>query len=86
MVLVAQIIHFVIRIIILLVIVQAVLSYFMSPFDPIRQRIDRWVAPLLDPIRRVVPPVGGRFDISPIILIILLQLVDILLSRLLRSF
>ena len=82
----AQIIHFIIRLIILLVIVQAVLSYFMSPYDPIRQRIDRWVAPLLDPIRRVVPPLGGRLDISPIILIILLQLVDILLSRLLLSF
>ena len=86
MFIVAQIIHFVIRLIILLVIVQAVLSYFMSPYDPIRQRIDRWVAPLLDPIRRVVPPLGGRLDISPIILIILLQLVDILLSRLLLSF
>ena len=86
MAIIVEIIHFVIRIIILLVIVQAVLSYFMSPFDPIRQRIDRWVAPLLEPIRRVVPPLGGRLDISPIILIILLQLIDILLTRLLLSF
>jgi len=86
MFIVAQIIHFVIRLIILLVIVQAVLSYFMSPYDPIRQRIDRWVAPLLDPIRRVVPPLGGRLDISPIILIILLQVLDSLLSRLLLFF
>jgi YggT family protein len=86
MFIVAQIIHFVIRLIILLVIVQAVLSYFMSPYDPIRQRIDRWVAPLLDPIRRVVPPLGGRLDISPIILIILLQVLDYLLSRLLLFF
>jgi YggT family protein len=58
----------------------------MSPFDPIRQRIDRWVTPLLEPIRRIVPPLGGRLDISPIILIILLQLIDILLARLLLSF
>jgi YggT family protein len=86
MFIVIEIIHFVIRIIILLVIVQAVLSYFMSPFDPIRQRIDRWVTPLLEPIRRIVPPLGGRLDISPIILIILLQLIDILLARLLLSF
>lgn len=86
MFIVAQIIHFIIRLIILLVIVQAVLSYFMSPYDPIRQRIDRWVAPLLDPIRRVVPPLGGRLDISPIILIILLQVLDYLLSRLLLFF
>jgi YggT family protein len=86
MFIVAQIIHFVIRLIILLVIVQAVLSYFMSPYDPIRQRIDRWVTPLLDPIRRVIPPLGGRIDISPIILIILLQVLDYLLSRLLLFF
>jgi YggT family protein len=86
MTIIVEIIHFIIRIIILLVIVQAVLSYFMSPFDPIRQRIDRWVAPLLEPIRRVIPPLGGRIDISPIILIILLQLVDYLLTRLLLSF
>ena len=86
MTIIVEIIHFVIRIIILLVIVQAVLSYFMSPFDPIRQRIDRWVAPLLEPIRRVIPPLGGRIDISPIILIILLQVVDYLLTRLLLSF
>ena len=85
MTVVVQIIHFAIRIIMLLVIVQAVLSYFMSPFDPIRQRVDRLVAPLLAPIRRVVPPVG-MIDFSPVILIILLQLVDIILSRLLLSF
>ena len=85
MTVVVQIIHFAIRVIMLLVIVQAVLSYFMSPFDPIRQRVDRLVAPLLAPIRRVVPPVG-MIDFSPVILIILLQLVDIILSRLLLSF
>ena len=86
MVIIVEIIHFTIRIFILLIIVQAVLSYFMSPFDPVRQRIDRLVAPLLEPIRRVVPPLGGRLDISPIILIILLQLVDYLLTRMLLSF
>lgn len=85
MTVVVQIIHFAIRIIMLLVIVQAVLSYFMSPFDPIRQRVDRLVAPLLAPIRRFVPPVG-MIDFSPVILIIVLQLVDIILSRLLLSF
>jgi YggT family protein len=84
MVILAQIIHYVIWALILLVIAQAVLSYFMDPYDPIRQRVDRMVAPFLEPIRRVVPPVG-RFDFSPIVLIILLQLIDILISRLLLS-
>lgn len=82
---VVQVVHFALRLVMLLVIVQAVLSYFMSPFDPIRQRVDRLVAPLLAPIRRVVPPVG-MIDFSPVVLIILLQLIDIILARLLLSF
>lgn len=82
---VVQVIDFVFRLVMLVVIVQAVLSYFMSPFDPIRQRIDRLVNPLLAPIRRVVPPVG-MIDFSPVILIILLQLVNTILTRLLLSF
>jgi YggT family protein len=85
MTIVAQVIHFAIRVLMLLIIAQAVLSFFLSPYDPIRQRLDRIVAPLLAPIRRVVPPVG-MIDFSPVILIILLQLIDILLSRLLLAF
>jgi YggT family protein len=84
MAILAEIIHFVIRVLMLLVIVQAVLSYFMSPFDPVRQWVDRLVAPMLNPIRRFVPPVG-MFDFSPLVLIILLQLIDIILTRLLLS-
>lgn len=85
MTIVAQLIHFAIRVLMLLIIAQAVLSFFMSPYDPIRQKLDRLMAPLLAPIRRVVPPVG-MVDFSPVILIILLQLIDILLTRLLLAF
>jgi YggT family protein len=84
MVIIAQFIHYAILVLIILIIAQAFLSYFMSPYDPIRQRLDRLVAPFLNPIRRVVPPVGN-LDFSPIVLIILLQLIDILITRLLRS-
>ena len=55
------------------VIADVLLSYFLDPYHPVRATLDRLVAPLLDPIRRVVPLVG-MFDISPIILIILVQL------------
>jgi YggT family protein len=82
---IAEIIHFVLRILMLLVIVQAVLSYFMDPYHPIRQWVDRLVSPMLAPIRRFVPPVG-MIDFSPVVLIILLQLIDIILTRLLLSF
>jgi YggT family protein len=67
--------------IILLVIVKVILSYFMDPYHPVRQTIDNLVEPMLAPIRRVVPLIG-MFDFSPLILIILVQL----LARVLRSF
>jgi YggT family protein len=85
MTVIAQVIHFIFRALMLLVIVQVVLSYFMDPYHPIRQKVDRLVAPLLAPIRRVVPPVG-MIDFSPLILIILLQVIDAILVRLLLYF
>jgi YggT family protein len=57
-----------------LVILKVFLSYFMDPYHPIRLWIDRIVEPLLRPIRRIIPPIG-MVDISPIILIILLQII-----------
>jgi YggT family protein len=73
-----------VRIITLLVIAKVILSYFMSPYHPIRETIDRLVEPILAPVRRVVPAVG-MIDFSPIVLIIGLQLLRVLLINLLRG-
>ena len=62
------------QVITFIVLAHVVLSYFMDPYHPVRAAIDRLVVPLLNPIRRVVPLIG-MFDISPIILIILVQLI-----------
>jgi YggT family protein len=62
----------------LLVIAQIILSYLMSPFHPVRKFIDDLVEPMLAPLRRVVPPVG-MFDFTPMVLIIIVQLVARLL-------
>lgn len=70
---------------IIIVIVSVVLSYFLSPYHPLRSNLDRIVEPLLNPIRRVVPPLG-MIDFSPLILIILIQVVETLLISLLASF
>ena len=71
-------------ILILLVFVSVVLSYFMDPYHPVRRGVDRIVEPMLSPIRRIVPLVG-MLDFSPLVLIILIQLVSNLLVRLLFS-
>ncbi len=69
---------------VLLVIVSAVLSYFMSPYHPVRRMIDQIVEPLLRPIRQIVPLVG-MFDFSPLILIILIQVLAAALTSLLYA-
>lgn len=73
-----QAIQIISQVVIYIVLAHVILSYFMNPYHPVRVAIDRLVLPLLNPIRRVVPLIG-MFDISPIILIILVQLISGLL-------
>lgn len=78
----ASLLNLVSLLIILLVIVKVILSYYLSPFHPVRQFVDGLIEPLLAPIRRAIPPVG-IFDISPLILIILVQVVISLIIKIL---
>ena len=61
-----------------IILVDIVLSFFMSPYHPIRSALDRIVNPMLNPIRRILPQTG-MFDFSPIVLILLLQLLEYLI-------
>ncbi|HRO61134.1 MAG TPA: YggT family protein [Burkholderiaceae bacterium] len=63
-----------------LVIVQAVLSW-VNPYAPIAPTIDALTRPFLAPIRRVVPLIGG-VDLSPLVLILGIQV----LLTLIQSF
>jgi len=69
----------------ILLFVYSIMSFFMSPFHPIMRTIRTIIEPMLKPIRKVVPPMGG-LDFSPMILLILLQVLGRLLTALLRSF
>jgi YggT family protein len=68
----------------LLLIAYVVLSYFMDPYHPVRMTINRFVEPILNPIRRLLPQTG-MVDFSPLVAIILLQLIEFILTRLLIS-
>ena len=70
---IAYVVNFIVLVISLLVIGKILLSYFVAPYQPVRLFIDRIVDPLLRPIQRIIPPIGG-LDISPIILLIIVQL------------
>ncbi|ALJ07408.1 MAG: YggT family protein [Pseudomonadota bacterium] len=70
------------------IIIQAILSWLFA-FDVINHRnrfvsqvadfLDRITAPILEPFRRIIPPLGG-IDISPIVVLLLLQFVRILFN------
>jgi YggT family protein len=65
-----------------LVIINAILSYFISPYHPIKMTLNRIVEPMLAPIRRIMPRTG-MMDFSPLVLIILLQLIEFILIQIL---
>ena len=66
----------------ILVVAEVILSYFMSPYHPVREFIGKIVGPLLNPIRRTVPPLFN-LDFSPLILLLLLQLAERLIVSIL---
>jgi len=78
------IINIVSQLLVLLVFISVILSYFMDPYHPIRRGVDNIVQPMLAPIRRVVPTVG-MLDFSPLVLILLIQLVKSLIVSLLLN-
>ena len=78
------VIDIIFRLLTIVVVVDVILSYFLSPYNNFRIFMDRIVNPMLVPIRRIVPPVQ-MIDFSPNILLVLLQVVEFILVRLLSS-
>jgi YggT family protein len=68
----------------LLIVVNVILSYFLSPYHPAREFLERLVEPFLNPLRRIIPPAGG-LDFSPMVLLIVVQLIGQILIGLLRA-
>ena len=61
-------------IIIVAVFVQALLSW-VAPDGPLAGVLNALTFRVLTPVRRLVPPLGGALDLSPLIVIVLAQLV-----------
>lgn len=78
-------INIIVQLITLLVIIYVFLSYFMSPYHPVRAMISRFVEPMLQPIRNILPSTG-MLDFSPIVLLILVQILGRVLISILLTF
>lgn len=59
--------------------IQAVLSW-VNPMAPVMPLLQTLTAPLLDPIRRFMPNLGG-LDLSPLILLLIAQVAIMVLQR-----
>ena len=62
------------------IIAQAVLSFFQPSSSQITQLLNKLTSPVLRPVRKYIPPIKG-YDISPIPVLIVLQLLIILLVQ-----
>ncbi len=56
----------------LAIVIRIVLSWVMAFTNPVLRFLRRITDPLLEPFRRIIPPLG-MFDISPIVVLILLS-------------
>jgi YggT family protein len=83
-----NLIHMVIQLLIWLLIINAILSWLIA-FDVVNRRnrvvdgiwnfTNRLSEPLLRPIRKVIPLIGG-VDLSPMVLVLLLLFLDTLVT------
>ncbi len=76
----ASIIQLIFQLLTFVIFADILLSFFMSPYHPIRKTLDGIVNPMLDPIRKIVPPVQG-IDFSPMVLLIVVQILESILLR-----
>lgn len=78
-----KIIGLISQLLILLVVLDTILFFFLPPYNNFRKSIDQLVNPMLKPIRKFVPLVGN-IDFSPLILVIMIQIVSFILIRILE--
>ena len=66
-----ELLRYSVYILVFAVIVQVVFSW-LNPGAPLAWIFDAMTRPFLQPLRRVIPPLG-RFDLTPLVLLVLLQ-------------
>lgn len=81
---ISNLISIVAELLILAIIIRAVLSWLtgVSALDPIARFFNTITNPLIQPIRRWLPPMGG-IDFSPLVALLLIWLVESILLGLL---
>ena len=80
---VASVIDYLLLIYFYLIIGRAIISWVNpDPYNPIVRFLYTVTEPIMRPARKIIPPIGGSLDISPIIVLILIQLLRSALNQL----
>lgn len=73
------------EVLVIAIIARALLSWFMpAGGNPLGRMLADVTEPILAPVRRVLPPING-LDLSPILAIVLVQLISNLLITVINS-
>lgn len=68
---VASVVDIVLNVYMWIIIARAIISWVSpSPYNPIVQFLYRATEPVLQYARRIIPPIGGTLDLSPIIVLL----------------
>ncbi|WP_404399851.1 YggT family protein [Idiomarina seosinensis] len=62
-----------------ILIIRAILSWFSQGYNPMEAMLYQLTEPLLAPVRKIIPPIGG-LDLSVLVVIILLQFLRVLIG------
>jgi len=82
-----SIINITFQILIMIIFIRVILSWIPhNPYHPLIEKIYQISNLILNPIQNIIPPIGGRIDISPIIAIFLLQFIKGIILSFLFSF
>lgn len=69
------------------IIARALLSWIqIDPYNPIIQVLFQITEPILAPLRRFIPPIGGMMDITPIVALIILQILQAIVDSAFRYY
>ena len=70
------------QILTLLIIADALLSFILAPYHPVRATLGRILQPIYAPIRKILPSTG-MIDFTPLIVLILIQVIEAILISIL---
>ncbi len=68
------------------IIARALVSWLpIDQYHPIIQVLNQVTEPILAPLRRVIPPIGGMMDITPIVALIIIQVLQAMVHNVLAG-